>query len=753
VVVGIHDYSASDLAPERRLEPGPDRNWRNLQGAVNDAKAMYEMLTCTYGFAPDRVRLLLDEEATRQAILNAIDEVLIEPAKKGDHLVFFYAGHGSQRVNSESDEADGKDESLVPADSRLGADDIRDKELRRRFNRAVKRHARLTVVLDSCYSGSGVRGPNGFVPRAVKLDPRDVKDGEDPGPPLEQGGALVLAAAQEFELAQEVSPPGDLPPAEEVWDEDLKVPHGAFTLALLRTLRTAPEGESVAETFARTRAWLRVLRKYQEPVISAKDEVRSEVRNAPLFGDRADQRGGRTVVAAGRVDHDSVEILGGWVNGLTRGSRVKSVEDPEVVLEITETDGLTRSLARVLRPEGRPASEVVKTAQLFEVSGWAVPPGPPLPVRIPEATDDVRRWAAALIRDVEKAGIALSDDPTAEPLPTHVLQWRDGRWRLTGSDGEPHALSAAPASAEVLDHLRRDLSSAPRLFVELPASPELVRQLELGPGTDRDKVEPTADDRLSYLYVLTGRQAGDRLELAWVAPGVRDGDGERSPMPLRSRWRAFDPSQAESVAAAADGLEQDASGLARVHSWLHLEPQGWEPFPYRLALKAEGSGGLVASDSKVVDGERYGLVLRAEAESVKSFVQPHYVYAFSIDSFGACTLLFPLPGQGNVGNHFPANEQAPYPTEIALGPNPLFAVTEPYGTDTYYLLATVEAVPDPWVLNCRGVRDVRGRLTALEELLLQTGSEKRGTDPVYTPESWFVERLFVRSVPANASEN
>src|SRR5204863_464530 len=100
---------------------------------------MRQMLELVHGFAPHDIVTLTDQAATRAAILRAIETHLIAPAAAGDIVFFFYAGHGSQVRNTRSDEADQLDESIVPADSRRGAPDIRDKELRRLFNRILGR--------------------------------------------------------------------------------------------------------------------------------------------------------------------------------------------------------------------------------------------------------------------------------------------------------------------------------------------------------------------------------------------------------------------------------------------------------------------------------------------------------------------------------------------------------------------------------------------------------------------------------------
>lgn len=290
------------------------------------------MLIERHGFAPRDVVTLTDQAATRAAILEAIDRHLLKPAAEGDMLFFYYAGHGSQVRNTKSEEPDRMDESLVPADSRLGARDIRDKELRRLFNRILDRGARLTVILDACHSGSGVRGAgrSRVRTRGVRSDDRDVADSTDAGPRPEDRGALVLAAAQDYDRAWERR------------DEDGRV-HGAFSWAWIRAMRDSSAGEPAEETFLRAQARLRAETPFQEPVLAGNTEAR---RN-PFLGVHADRSHPRTVVAVERVRSDGTVVLdGGWANGLSIGSELRS---SDARLQVTAITGPARSEACTLR--------------------------------------------------------------------------------------------------------------------------------------------------------------------------------------------------------------------------------------------------------------------------------------------------------------------------------------------------------------------------------------------------------------------
>lgn len=124
----------------------------DLRGCVNDAKAWASLLTDHYGFASGDVTMLLDHHATKRRILNAVDR-LLDGARAGDVLVFTNSSHGTYVVDTDGDESR-YDEAICPYDmaQRLIVDD----ELRTRFAR-VPSGVRLTVISDSCFSGSVTR--------------------------------------------------------------------------------------------------------------------------------------------------------------------------------------------------------------------------------------------------------------------------------------------------------------------------------------------------------------------------------------------------------------------------------------------------------------------------------------------------------------------------------------------------------------------------------------------------------------------
>jgi hypothetical protein len=65
-----------------------------LAGAVNDAKAVSNLLIERFAFPKSNVTLLTDEAASKEAILKAYLAYRDEKVGPDDRLVVFYAGHG-----------------------------------------------------------------------------------------------------------------------------------------------------------------------------------------------------------------------------------------------------------------------------------------------------------------------------------------------------------------------------------------------------------------------------------------------------------------------------------------------------------------------------------------------------------------------------------------------------------------------------------------------------------------------------------
>lgn len=136
----------------------------DLRGCINDANDWARLLKKQFDFTD--VKQLLDADATKANIIKGLKN-LLKGAKAGDVLVFTNASHGTYKADADSDEV-GYDEAICPhdTDSSLLLDD----ELRELFA-GIPKQVMLTVISDSCHSGSVTRVLPGEYRRSRKLEP------------------------------------------------------------------------------------------------------------------------------------------------------------------------------------------------------------------------------------------------------------------------------------------------------------------------------------------------------------------------------------------------------------------------------------------------------------------------------------------------------------------------------------------------------------------------------------------------------
>ena len=107
-----------------------------LRGCINDVNNIKGLLR-SRGFGEDyaHMRILTDDNRggsnypTRSNIIEGM-HWLVQGAQPNDSLFFHYSGHGSQKADTDSDEVDGYDETIVPVDAK-SAGQIVDDEMNR----------------------------------------------------------------------------------------------------------------------------------------------------------------------------------------------------------------------------------------------------------------------------------------------------------------------------------------------------------------------------------------------------------------------------------------------------------------------------------------------------------------------------------------------------------------------------------------------------------------------------------------------
>jgi hypothetical protein len=162
-IVTLTAIAATPALADRALVIGIDRYADQKFGApgtssANDVAAIGALLTSALGYGASDVKLLTDEGATREAILDAFRSWLIDDTKEGERAFFYFSGQGYFEKDSDGDEADGLDETIVPFDAKVGDGDppdvagmISDDELAALIGKLDGR--KVTVVVDAGHSG------------------------------------------------------------------------------------------------------------------------------------------------------------------------------------------------------------------------------------------------------------------------------------------------------------------------------------------------------------------------------------------------------------------------------------------------------------------------------------------------------------------------------------------------------------------------------------------------------------------------
>lgn len=130
-----------------------------LEYAVNDANEFRQTLIDSLGFKADDITYLVNEAATRQAILKAFLRFSQEDIDVDERLIVFYAGHGHTRTGSR-----GEIGFLVPHDADMAdfSTFIRWDEFTR--NSELVRSKHILFIMDACYGGLALTrsiGPGG----------------------------------------------------------------------------------------------------------------------------------------------------------------------------------------------------------------------------------------------------------------------------------------------------------------------------------------------------------------------------------------------------------------------------------------------------------------------------------------------------------------------------------------------------------------------------------------------------------------
>jgi Caspase domain len=724
--------SASGHSSDSRF--GPGATWHSLQGPLTDIAAMHLLLEQTYGFTD--IRELKDEQATRQGILDAINQ-LIADTQKGDRVVFYYSGHGSQRLDSKSSKNQ-RDQTIVPVDAWKGVKDIRDKELALLFDKIVfDKQARLTAIYDSCNSGTMARGVTESVQRTLPYDDDDVA--REQGAVLEsdlkripqQGDAIILAAAGPTQSAVEARYP-----------DDGQV-HGAFTRALVRVLRQNTQALSAEDVVSAVASML-----HADPLDFQQPSVEGRV-NESLFGDpvAAHQLHVHvTKVAQGKVTLD-VGSAGGFDVG-TEFTAVKTDADGNrPILTVTSVDGPTASTAAI---KNGPA--MVTAGEIFEVSKIVYPQAARLVVYLPQPGPVASAAEIASAR-AQFPSLNWVADPTESPIDYLVASEAKG-WIAYGRDG--HSVKAGKAAKGPAFLL---LGPPPAVVDRIQRSEPFKREAfkftaNLGDASYFLTMRLQPDGKPEYALfdrrVLAAHKPEDYVRSEENDPTEADLNGGKNPQvvcrndmsfPVRTAW-LHDGSANATEDSVAPILARRILRLGKLRVWQQTPAMvsGVTDWPYHLSVVRANE---TATDP-LHPNEQYDVRLSTTADQLSGrAVSPKYIYLFGFDCAANPYQIYPTDETNGVAQGPPLSSEGAFPTTFTLMSE---SVTPPFGADTLFLLATKEKINNLSLLTYDGVIESKSRGSGLDDLMVNLNDAgSRGASSVVT--TWQVQQVVVPSRP------
>ena len=733
----------------------PDVEYNDLKGPPVDIENMRKLLTSEkFAFPSDHIHTLLDKDATRTAILAAMQQYVVTDPKPGDTVVLYISSHGSMRADpdpkakGQTYDLDGTGQNpmhvqntIVPYDWYIGQDDVFSRDLRHIFNLAANKGVHVTALFDSCHSGSIARGAKlgdrggvrsfDFDPRPMTPDPYPAEASGTPPEERKDNPVLVLSAAQKDQSAI------DAPPDPDHGNQ----PHGLFTSALIDTLETLPANRPVDDVFKRLQIAIELAPNTasQQPELDATPTRRQQ----PLFGGAAGT--GPATAAVVSVDASGILLDIGSVANIGPGSEFTAINGSPTVLKVEESIGLTRSRAKVLSPPGA----TVRPLDIVQLSR-AVPAQQPVLSFYAGSANPPLAEIQSAINTLRTAGVHLAADPSFDPW-THRIAWEQGHWNLYPHSQKlngikPKVFPPTPLAAKLSPADLKSLPPNSLVWFDAPLPKESVSSLL---ASAEQAAAQLTTDRAKATYVLAGTPTPHAIQYAWFNRGDFDteakttkespGCSPASPYPLRTNWAEADPSGSHIAA-----LNDSAMQLARLNGWLSLESSplsNRSDYPYKLVLHANAANRDIA-DGEPTFPDLYDLVLTGSPDADAN---PRWIYVLGINCQGEGTLVWP----------YDAVRPTSIPSDkgklerIKLDGTP-FPVCPPFGTDTYLLLTTSTRLQNPSALEFKGVvsRGVEQQSVKpsdpLENLLDATSAGTRG-DPGPTPTLWSVQTLRTQS--------
>lgn len=737
LLIGINSYT-----PPKGVTPSPPKGregFHDLEGSKNDALAMQSLIVSKFGFDNKNIDTLFDQQATRKAILDGINDLLSKSAP-GDIAFIYYAGHGSEMYNSLSFESDKKDQTIVPNNATWDktVSDIRDKELSRIFTRFIDKKVKLTVIFDCCHSGSLSRGIDITTSTFRSAPPPtgtsiDAKDDYRPDtiPEMRSGKYfMILSAAQSDEKAAENK-------------DDNKIQHGVFTSALMDAVNQQSVDASAQSIFESVRAIIHNNGYTQEPVIGGNNERLDET----LFGMKKGKLSDYSVISVSGKLGSQIEVQGGYAIGLMKENELTSIDRNDTVqLKIDTVTGINTALASVIKGD----INSIKGGNRFRVTNWVSSGRPLLKIYVPNTTytdADIDKLASIAneIRNATNSGIKWVDKPIGKesPDPYTIVFWRDGKCFVKTGITAIQEIKTVTAQ-NLLKYGKKDST----FYIELPVSK--TNGAQYAKRLSENKSFQLVDNANEAHYVLFGKLGVNGLPAYGLRKKEVSASDSMDVMP--GMTDCFELPVAGSVNNIPDQLMDRAMKLCKLRGWLNLSvPDGSKKdFPYHLLIEDTVTKQPVLN-SRYRVGTKIELKLVADDDIFDHFPLPRYVYVFAITSSGSMVLLYPV-GVGSSDNHFPKfiNNGDQLVKEVSLTGKRGITVTP--GADSYFVLACEQPIEKPQAIfnQVPVLSDAKPRGGGHPlSVLLGMGNDikTRGIDitPDPTPPSWSLKKYIFTS--------
>ncbi|OHX65732.1 caspase family protein [Flammeovirga pacifica] len=696
LIIGVDTYTNSKKA--RYAE------WQDLDGAVNDATSIYNLLKSKYGFNTKNMELLVSEKQTTKKSIVKEFENLIRSVNKGDDVFVYYAGHGAQIKNSKFYEADKKHEALVPSDVLKTEEYILDVEINNYLSRILSKGGELVVVFDNCFSGSSSRGKidvEQLRSRYVPVDDIDLNKSYPKSKNLVEKGALVVSAAQDYQLAKE-------------YKDHRGQSHGVFTYAFMKSLQMGSIHESADDIFKRVNSIIlynSVPR--QDPVVEATKERLAK----PLFGEVSDSYQGVKVAVIDAENKFKIHLDGGNAIGLVEGAELTH-EEKGITLKVVSLSGINSCYAKVIEGE-----DELKEGDLLKVSKWAPFSPDRLKVKVMKmGVTDIDLEELKTLSDELLEQNLLAFSPLDQEVGLLVYQTNDG-WEGSDVENVKYNLGKkTPKLSKLTDLLKKKIDGK-KIFIEIPPSTKVSQSLQ-GDLSGQPKVALVEDE--DYDYRLIGRfNENNKLEYAWLRAHAHN-NSNQNPFPDETDWKSE-----EKIYVLSDYAKR----LGNIKGWLVSKvPANEANFPYKLGLQRESDQEIV-TEGALIEGEKYGLVIYNDPNLYLNWkTGDRYIYVFLLESNGEMTLLFPhnQVAVENFTEQICQDENGDYLTKVMLSDPDLLYIEPPFSTDNILMLSTEKIITDTSIFEQKGVQS-RGKDGSVDDFMI--GDEEEGEVA-----NWYLER-------------